>query len=68
MRKSRPSDPNRQLEWLERKHATLKNQVHELESRVSLTSGEQLERQRLKKEKLRTKDELERVRDSVIPA
>lgn len=43
---------------LERKHAELAAKVEELDSRISLTPGEELELHQLKKEKLWTKDAL----------
>ncbi|MCS6799067.1 MAG: YdcH family protein [Myxococcota bacterium] len=50
-------DP-RQLERLEQRHAWLDARVAELDRRSYLTVPEQMERQRLKKEKLATKDRL----------
>jgi uncharacterized protein YdcH (DUF465 family) len=71
MRKSRPSftgiarpiDPEKQFDHLQRKHDELKAKVGELDSRPYLTSTEQVERARLKKEKLATKDALYHLRD-----
>ena len=41
---------------LEKKHAELSEKVEDLDGRLSLTPGEELELHRLKKEKLWTKD------------
>jgi hypothetical protein len=46
------------LEELRNEHARLKAQLSELESHVSLTTEEQVERVRLKKLKLATKDRI----------
>ncbi len=46
---------------LEKKHAELAAKVEELDSRISLTPGEELELHQLKKEKLWTKDALQSV-------
>ena len=46
------------VEWLRERHDELERRLAELERHLSLTPDEQLERARLKKEKLRTKDEL----------
>jgi hypothetical protein len=58
MRKSRPVDATKQTAHLEQKHQVLKARVQALDSRLHLTTAEQVERQRLKKEKLATKDAL----------
>ena len=57
-RASRPVDSWKQIERLEHKHALLKEKVSELDHRTFLTASEQVERARLKKEKLATKDQL----------
>lgn len=58
MSKQRPIDSQKNLERLERKHQRLKARVAELDSRAFLTASEQVERVRLKKQKLATKDML----------
>lgn len=52
------------LEDLERRHRSLDSEVHRLEKRVYLTSGEQQQVAELKKEKLRTRDLIEDLRRS----
>lgn len=59
---TRPVDPMKKLRRLERKHAELEKQVEELEARTHLSPTEEMEKQRLKKKKLATKDELQTVR------
>lgn len=49
----------RDVTRLEEKHAELAARVEELDSRLSLTPGEAMELQRLKKEKLWTKDAIQ---------
>jgi uncharacterized protein YdcH (DUF465 family) len=51
-------DPAALLEQLKNEHARLKQQLNELEAHVSLTAEEQVERVRLKKLKLHTKDRI----------
>jgi len=51
-------DPAALLEELKNEHARLKEQLSLLESHVSLTADEQVERVRLKKLKLHTKDRI----------
>ena len=46
---------------LKRRHDELEKRLAELERHLSLTPEEQIERSQLKKEKLRTKDELRRL-------
>jgi uncharacterized protein YdcH (DUF465 family) len=46
---------------LKERHGELERRLAELERHLSLTPEEQIERSRLKKEKLRTKDELQRL-------
>lgn len=50
--------PERTREHLEKRHAELSARVEALDSRLSLTPGEELELHQLKKEKLWTKDAL----------
>ena len=54
------SDAVRMVQLRER-HDELERRLAELERHLSLTPDEQIERSRLKKEKLRTKDELSRL-------
>jgi uncharacterized protein YdcH (DUF465 family) len=54
-------DPTKELSRLEKRHQRLKEQVAEYEGRLSLTSDEQLEVQKLKKQKLATKDAIFRM-------
>lgn len=64
MSKQRPIDSHQKnLERLERKHQKLKARVAELDSRAFLTATEQVERMRLKKQKLATKDMMIKVRE-----
>jgi uncharacterized protein YdcH (DUF465 family) len=46
---------------LRQRHDELEKRLAELERHLSLTPEEQIERSQLKKEKLRTKDELQRL-------
>jgi uncharacterized protein YdcH (DUF465 family) len=46
---------------LKQRHGELERRLAQLERHLSLTPDEQVERSRLKKEKLRTKDELQRL-------
>jgi len=50
-----------QMVRLKERHDELERRLAELERHLSLTLDEQVERIRLKKEKLRTKDELTRL-------
>ena len=50
-----------ELAQLRERHSEIQRRLSELERHLSLTPDEQLERARLKKEKLRTKDELTRL-------
>ena len=59
-----PRHVDAQIEWLEQKHSSLHQKVAALDSRAHLSTVEETEMRRLKKEKLRTKDELARARDS----
>ncbi|MBX3249159.1 MAG: YdcH family protein [Myxococcales bacterium] len=61
-RTRRVSDPDLQIARLERKHAELDARVSELTDRTFLTSSEQMEAQRLKKEKLALKTQLDQFR------
>jgi len=54
------SDAVRMVQLRER-HDELERRLAELERHLSLTPDEQIERSQLKKEKLRTKDELSRL-------
>ncbi len=54
-----PLDPATRLAQLKEEHAQLKARLAELESHVSLTSDEQVERIRIKKLKLAKKDEIQ---------
>ena len=54
------SDAVRMVKLRER-HDELERRLAELERHLSLTPDEQIERSQLKKEKLRTKDELSRL-------
>lgn len=53
---------DKELDRLERRHKKLKERVAEYEARVFLTSTEQSEVNRLKKEKLATKDAIATLR------
>jgi hypothetical protein len=50
------ANAEKELDRLERRHKKLKERVAEYEARVFLTAGEQVEVNKLKKEKLATKD------------
>lgn len=52
---------DKSLQRLEKKHQHLKAQVAAYESRRSLSSQEQIALQKLKKEKLATKDAIQRI-------
>lgn len=56
---ARTIPPERQVLRLEKKHAELAERVANLDGRLSLTPGEELELHRLKKEKLWTKDAIQ---------
>jgi uncharacterized protein YdcH (DUF465 family) len=60
-RSQRRIDPAKQLSHLEKRHKKLKERVAEYESRLTLTSKEQATLQKLKKEKLATKDAIHRM-------
>ena len=53
---TRKLDPHFQIERLEKRHQTLKEQIIELDSQRHLTITEQLQVHELKKERLATKD------------
>lgn len=59
---SRQVDPLKELDRLERRHKKLKERVAEYEARLFLTSTEQLDLAKLKKEKLATKDAIQNLR------
>jgi len=52
----------RQKEWLAQRHANIDAQVSELTARAGLTPTEQVRLTALKREKLRVKDQLSRMR------
>jgi len=58
-RSRRSSDPEIQIARLAQKHAELDARVTELSGRTYLTPSEQMEAQRLKKEKLALKEQLD---------
>lgn len=60
-RSQRRIDPVKEISRLEKRHKTLKERVAEYESRLTLTTKEQLALQKWKKEKLATKDALVRM-------
>lgn len=64
---SNQEQPPEELSRLEKKHAHLKEQVETLrESRPHLTPEEELELQRLKKERLWTKDALHQAKRNTV--
>lgn len=60
-RQRRSSQPEILLERLRKKHAKLDAKVEELSGRPFLTPAEQMEAQRLKKQKLAMKDQILRL-------
>ena len=60
-RSQRRIESNKNVSRLEKRHKQLKAEVAEYESRLGLNPEEQVRLQRLKKEKLATKDELSRI-------
>lgn len=60
-RSQRRIDPSKELERLEQRHKRLKEQVAEYESRLTLNTQEKVVLQRLKKQKLATKDAIQRM-------
>jgi len=65
---SRKLDRQSQLERLEKRHWTLKQQIAELDRQRFLTSAEELALHDLKKQKLATKDELADLRNQLYDA
>lgn len=63
MSRSQRRDPSKEISRLEVRHKRLKEQVAEYEARLSLTMKEEQALQKLKKEKLQTKDALHSMRD-----
>lgn len=55
------------LAQLEEEHARLKQECRRIDSQTHLSADEEMALQRLKKEKLRTKDTIQEVRDSIPP-
>lgn len=66
MRKTQPrsSQPEIQLERLQKKHAELAQEVDELDQRRALTSDEEMRLHALKRQKLQAKDEIAEMRAS----
>lgn len=60
-RSQRQTDPSKEIVRLEKRHKQLKERVAEYEARLTLTEREQFALQKLKKEKLATKDALQRI-------
>jgi hypothetical protein len=60
-RSERRNDPTKELERLEKRHKALKEKVSEYEAQLTLTATEQIDLQKLKKEKLATKDAIVRM-------
>lgn len=59
-RQHRVIDPTAKLEALGRKHAACEEQLEAFRKRIYLSPEEQVEVRRLKREKLRAKDEMRR--------
>ncbi len=59
------SELEEKLQILKIEHQALDKRLMELESHLSMTSEEQLEAARLKKQKLRKKDEMSMVKDKL---
>jgi uncharacterized protein YdcH (DUF465 family) len=53
---------NEQFRALAEQHARLKKQIHAIESKPYLTSADEIEEQRLKKLKLRLKDQMNEIK------
>ena len=60
--RARRIDPAKELRRLESRHSQLKDRVAEFEERLSLTTSEQMQLTRLKKQKLQTKDAIQRLK------
>ena len=60
-REHRRTDTDKNRQRLEQRHQKLKLRVAEYEARLTLTSEEQVDLQKLKKEKLATKDQIQRI-------
>lgn len=60
-RSQRRIDPSKELTRLEMRHHRLSQEVEEYEARLSLNAQEQMDLQKLKKEKLATKDRIFRM-------
>lgn len=58
----RRPDPSKEIAHLEKRHQQLKERVAEYEARLALTAKEEVALQKLKKEKLKTKDALHSMR------
>lgn len=59
-RQARVIDMSARLEALSRRHAEYEERLRDFEKRLYLTPDEEAEVRRLKREKLRTKDEMRR--------
>jgi len=57
-RSQRRTSPSEEIARLKKRHQVLKEQVAEYEARLVLTAQEQMALQKMKKEKLKTKDAL----------
>jgi uncharacterized protein YdcH (DUF465 family) len=62
MKTHRDVPSEKQIERLARKHAELDAEVSQIESKIHLSSDDEVHVRRLKKEKLRAKDALRSVR------
>ena len=60
-RSQRRSDPSKELTRLEMRHQRLSEEVAAFEARLLLNTQEQMDLQKLKKEKLATKDRIFRM-------
>jgi len=60
--KPRAASPDKEIEQLKAEHRAIELRLAELDRHLALTAEEQLERARLKKLKLQTKDRLARGR------
>lgn len=59
---SRQVEPQKELTYLTKRHKRLKAKVAEYEARLFLSTNEQVDLLKLKKEKLATKDQIETLR------